>query len=98
MHKVAVVVVFALVALASAANVHLASFEPQDIYAEPNCKIVNDHSRMFRDISDPTHYWVCPEGQEKAQYIQCPPNEAFMEKPQKCVPWEEWKWVEPYTK
>lgn len=73
-------------------------YHGQDIYAEPECSIVTDHSRMFRDISDPTHYWICPEGQEKADYIQCPDNYAFMEKKQKCVVWEEWKWVEPYTK
>jgi len=41
---------------------------------------------------------VCPEGQEKADYIQCPDNYAFMEQQQNCVVWEEWKWVEPYTK
>uniref|UniRef100_A0A1A9W5U1 Chitin-binding type-2 domain-containing protein n=1 Tax=Glossina brevipalpis TaxID=37001 RepID=A0A1A9W5U1_9MUSC len=73
-------------------------YEPQDIYAEPNCAVVTDHTRMFRDISDPTHYWICPEGKEKADYIQCPPDEAFMEQPQRCVKWSEWKWVEPYTK
>jgi len=74
------------------------AYNGQDIYAEPNCAIVEDHARKFRDISDPTHYWVCPEGQEKADYIQCPDNYAFMEQQQNCVVWEEWKWVEPYTK
>ncbi|XP_037810655.1 uncharacterized protein LOC119602921 isoform X1 [Lucilia sericata] len=97
MQKVALVVLFAVVAFASAAYVQ-PHYEPQDIYAEPNCAVVNDHSRMFRDISDPTHYWVCPEGQAKADYIQCPANEAFMEPLQKCVVWGEWKWIEPYTK
>lgn len=87
-----------LAVVAFAATVHGRHYEPQDIYAEPNCAVVTDHSRMFRDISDPTHYWICPEGHAKAIYIQCPPNEAFMEKLQKCVVWEEWKWVEPYTK
>lgn len=74
------------------------AYNGQDIYAEPNCAIVEDHARKFRDISDPTHYWVCPEGQEKADYIQCPDNYAFMEPQQECVVWEEWKWIEPYTK
>lgn len=74
------------------------AYNGQDIYAEPNCDIVEDHARKFRDISDPTHYWVCPEGQEKADYIQCPDNYAFMEPQQECVVWEEWKWIEPYTK
>ncbi|XP_032589505.1 uncharacterized protein LOC6575457 [Drosophila mojavensis] len=74
------------------------AYNGQDIYAEPNCDVVQDHSRKFRDISDPTHYWVCPEGQEKADYIQCPDNYAFMEPQQACVVWEEWKWIEPYTK
>ncbi|XP_013101413.2 uncharacterized protein LOC106083108 [Stomoxys calcitrans] len=94
MQRVSLLVVCVVMAFASLAL----GYEPQDIYAEPNCAIVSDHTRMFRDISDPTHYWICPEGQEKASYIQCPPNEAFMEAPQKCVVWEEWKWVEPYTK
>lgn len=91
------IVVLLLAAVATAVHIQQ-RYHGQDIYAEPDCSIVDDHSRMFRDISDPTHYWVCPEGQEEADYIQCPDNYAFMEKEQKCVVWEEWRWVEPYTK
>ncbi|TMW44817.1 hypothetical protein DOY81_010103, partial [Sarcophaga bullata] len=94
MRAVSFVVLLAVVAFASAGYVQ-PHYEPQDIYMEPNCAVVNDHSRMFRDISDPTHYWVCPEGKEKACYIQCPANEAFMEPLQKCVLWSEWRWMNP---
>uniref|UniRef100_A0A1A9VIX9 Chitin-binding type-2 domain-containing protein n=1 Tax=Glossina austeni TaxID=7395 RepID=A0A1A9VIX9_GLOAU len=88
-----------LISVASGHKLQLqARYEPQEIYAEPNCAVVTDHTRMFRDISDPTHYWICAEGKEKADYIQCPPDEAFMEHLQRCVKWSEWKWVEPYTK
>ncbi|XP_037952495.1 uncharacterized protein LOC119684368 [Teleopsis dalmanni] len=97
MQKVSLIAIL-LVACIAFAAAGKARYHGQDIYAEPDCSIVSDYSRMFRDISDPTHYWICPEGQEKADYIQCPPNYAFMEKEQMCVVWESWHWVEPYTK
>ncbi|KAM7361023.1 uncharacterized protein ACRADG_009288 [Cochliomyia hominivorax] len=97
MQKVSLIVLLAVVAFASAVYVQ-PHFEPQEIYAKPNCAVVTDHSRKFRDISDPTHYWVCPEGAEEAVEVRCLVNEAFMETSQECVPWNEWKWIEPYTK
>ncbi|KAI9584349.1 uncharacterized protein LOC119634449 [Glossina fuscipes] len=100
MKGISVIACFALLITVASANVVRVPphYEPQEIYAEPNCAVVTDHARKFRDISDPTRYWICPLGNEKADTVRCPADEAFMEHLQRCVNWSEWKWIEPYTK
>uniref|UniRef100_A0A1A9W5U0 Chitin-binding type-2 domain-containing protein n=1 Tax=Glossina brevipalpis TaxID=37001 RepID=A0A1A9W5U0_9MUSC len=61
--------------------------------AKPNCAVVSDYTRMFPNLSDPTYYWICLEGEENPIYIQCPPGEAFMEHFQRCFDWMDWKWM-----
>ncbi|XP_073835465.1 uncharacterized protein [Musca autumnalis] len=61
---------------------------------EPVC--ANDNlSVPVRNFWDPTGYWVCKSAGAAAELVRCPDAHLFDSAKAACVPWNEWKWVDP---
>ncbi|XP_055851714.1 uncharacterized protein LOC129915988 [Episyrphus balteatus] len=63
---------------------------------QPGCKTATELVvKNYRNLWDPTSYWVCEEKNVAASSKKCPDMTAWDDSEKKCVDWELWAWLDP---
>ncbi|XP_055906015.1 uncharacterized protein LOC129941418 [Eupeodes corollae] len=63
---------------------------------QPGCKTDSEMTvKNFRNLWDPTLYWVCEQKGYPASSSKCPDMTAWDDASKKCVDWDDWGWLDP---